>query len=314
MRTSYRLLRGCARIIYAALRRRSISCSGSPAINAQRPFRTTAYRYPGEHLTLAVTLILVVLVIAVTATATLCGSLVFVLVAVGFAYLANSVRHDELVRRAQAVTPTEAPALAALVRECEARLQVEPVRVFVAPSPVLNAYTFGLTAPKVVVVYGSLLEVMDADELRFILGHELGHVRLGHTWLNSLVGGMAGIPSPFFALAVLYLVFRWWNRACEFSADRAGLLACGKPHKAISALVKLTAGVSTPSAAGLERALRKIEAEDDDIASTLTEALGTHPMTVKRVEELRRYAASAEYRRLQERVIQNVHAPQDSAP
>jgi Zn-dependent protease with chaperone function len=286
----------------------AVPVSGNLAINVHPPFSTTAYRYPGEHLTLALTLILVSVVIALTATATFCGSLLFVLLAVGLAYLANSVRHDELVKRAQAVTLQEAPALAALVQQCSARLQVEPVKVFVAPNPTLNAYTFGLSAPKVVVVYSALLQIMDADELGFIVGHELGHVRLGHTWLNSLVGGMAGVPSPFAAFAVLYLVFRWWNRACEFSADRAGLLACGKPHKAISALVKLTAGTSAQTSAGLAQALQRLDSEDDTVAGSLAEVLGTHPLTIKRVEELRRYAASAEYRRLQAGVNQNVHA------
>ncbi len=106
----------------------------------------------------------------------------------------------------------------------------------------MNAYTFGMVEPQVVVVYAGVFSIMDADELRFIIGHELGHIRLGHTWLNSLVGGMAGIPSPYVAAILLYIAFRWWNRACEYSADRAGLLACGKPEKAASALIKLVGG------------------------------------------------------------------------
>jgi Zn-dependent protease with chaperone function len=189
-----------------------------------------------------------------------------------------------------------------LVTESVTRLQPGPVQVFVAPSNTLNAYTFGLSSPKVVVLHAALLQVMDADELRFVLGHELGHVRLGHTWLNSLVGGMAGIPSPFVASAILTVAFLWWNRACEYSADRAGLLACGKPHKAISALVKLTAGAGARTRSDLERALRHIEAEDDHALAGLSEALSTHPMTVRRIEQLRRYATSAEYRRLQARM------------
>ena len=83
---------------------------------------------------------------------------------------------------------------------------------------------------------------MDADELRFIIGHEMGHVALGHTWLNSLVGGMAGIPSSSTSSAILTLAFLSWNRTCELSADRAGLLACGSLDKAVSSLIKLVAG------------------------------------------------------------------------
>ncbi len=182
------------------------------------------------------------------------------------------------------------------------------MQVFVAPSNRLNAYTFGLVSPQVVVLHSALLQVLDADELRFVLGHELGHVRLGHTWLNSLVGGMAGMPSPSMASVILAMAFLWWNRACEYSADRAGLLACGKPHKAISALVKLAAGTEAGTRAGIELALRHIEAEDDHSLAGLGELLSTHPMMARRIEQLRHYAASAEYRRLQPLMARNVEA------
>ena len=273
---------------------------------AHRPYNTTAYRYPGERLILALTLLLVFLVIALTATATVCLSFVFVVAMVALSYAITRSYHKALLDRARQVTPQDTPALATLVTESIARLQPGPVHVFVAPSNALNAYTFGLSSPKVVVLHSALLQVMDADELRFVLGHELGHVRLGHTWLNSLVGGMAGIPSPFVASAILAVAFLWWNRACEYSADRAGLLACGQPGKATSALVKLAAGVGARTRANLEQALRRIEAEDDHALASLGEALSTHPMTVRRVEELRRYATTAEYRRLQARMERNV--------
>lgn len=272
---------------------------------AQHPYDTTAYRYPNERLVLALTLLLVLLVIALTATATLCLSFVFVVAMVALSYGISRSHHRALLRQAQPVTSQTAPGLATLVAESVARLQAEQVQVFVAPSRSLNAYTFGLFPPKVVVLNSALLQVMDADELRFVLGHELGHVRLGHTWLNSLVGGMAGIPSPYLASAILAAAFLWWNRACEYSADRAGLLACGKPHKAISGLVKLAAGTDARTRADLARTLQSIEAENDHLLANLGEALSTHPMTVRRIEQLRRYAASAEYRRLQPLIAQN---------
>jgi Zn-dependent protease with chaperone function len=277
-----------------------------PPIATRRIHNTAAYRYPNERLILAATLLLVLAVIALTATATVCLSVLFVAVFVAIAYGMNRSQHNELLRRAHRVTPQSAPGLAIVAEETIARLQPGDVQVFVAPSRSLNAYTFGILSPKVVVLNSALLEVMDADELRFVLGHELGHVRLGHTWLNSLVGGMAGIPSPLGASALLTAAFLWWNRACEYSADRAGMLACGKPHKALSALIRLEAGPMARTRADLERALRVIDAEDDHALSHLEEALTTHPMMIKRIQQLRRYAASAEYRRLQDLVNGNI--------
>ncbi len=267
--------------------------------------KTSAYRYPNEHLVLLATLILVMLVIAVTATATVCASALFIPIFVALSYWMGRAHHTELIKAAQKVTPQEMPGLAKLVRQAVTRLQPGPVEVFVAPGRAMNAYTFGLSSPKVVVLYAPLFKTMDEDEISFILGHELGHVALGHTWLNSLVGGMAGIPSSFGAAAILSLTFLWWNRMCEYSADRAGLLACGKEEKAITALIKLAAGPKADTRAELEAAYRQIDAEDDNWLGSLGESLGTHPMIIKRIEALRSYARSSQYRRLQERQNRN---------
>jgi Zn-dependent protease with chaperone function len=261
--------------------------------------KTTAYRYPNEQVILTLTLLLVLGVIALTAAATLCTSVVFVLVFVAISYFFSQSHHRELMQEARRVTDQDMPGMAQLVHEGVSRLQPGDIDVFVAPGRVLNAYTFGLSSPKVVVLYAPLFQVMDKDEVMFILGHELGHVALGHTWLNSLVGGMAGIPSSWGAGLILVIAFRWWNRTCEFSADRAGLLACGRLDKAVTALVKLVAGPEASTRAGLEAAYRQIDAEDDTILGSLNEVLGTHPMLIRRIDALRRYAGTAEYRRLQ---------------
>jgi Zn-dependent protease with chaperone function len=265
--------------------------------------KMTSYRYPNEQIILVLTLFLVFTVIAVTAVATLCGSALFVLVMLVISYFLNRSHHNDLIARATPVTPQTGPELAGLVRDCALRLGSGSFSTFVAPENILNAYTFGLAEPQVVVVYAGVLRLMDPDELRFIIGHELGHVRLGHTWLNSLIGGMAGIPSPYLAAVLLYFSFRWWNRACEYSADRAGLLACGKPEKAASALIKLVGGpAAARSVQGWQQALNRIEAEDDRLENNLGEMLSSHPMTVRRLEALRLYAASPDYQRLQAQV------------
>ncbi|MCS6909535.1 MAG: M48 family metallopeptidase [Anaerolineales bacterium] len=263
----------------------------------------TDYRYPNERLILVVTVLLVLGVIAFTSVATLCGSLLFVAAMLLLALFLNWLHHSALIRQATPVTPQTMPQLDALVRETAAWLSVGNTVTYVAPAPVLNAYTFGLGGPKAIVLYAGLFSIMDRDELQFILGHEMGHVQLGHTWLNSLLGGMAGIPSPFGAAVILYFAFRWWNRACEFSADRAGLLACGNVNKAVSALVKLATGGAARSAVSQQYALAQLEKQDGD--NQLGELLSTHPLIATRIQHLCRYAASDEYRRLQARVNQN---------
>ncbi len=262
------------------------------------PYRTTIYRYPYEGWILFFTVVLVVGVIALTATATFCLSGVFVVVIVLLGYFANQSNHRNLIQHGYVVNAKSAPRLAGLVSECQARLQPGQLEVFVVPNPALNAYTFGITGPKVLVLYSALFNEMDDSEMRFILGHEMGHVCLGHTRINSLIGGMAGIPAPLGAAVLLNAAFLWWNRSCEYSADRAGLLACGNINKAITGLIKL-AIPGAHSQAELTEALHLLDAQDDNVVNLLGETLSTHPMIIKRIQELRKYAATRNYQQLQ---------------
>jgi len=148
----------------------------------------------------------------------------------------------------------------------------------------------------VVVLYSPLLKTMDETELRFIVGHEVGHIVFDHTWLNTLLGGMAGIPLSMELALVFIFAFRWWNRACEYSCDRAGLLACGSLEKATSALVKLVVR-GADSQTEIDQALQVLDAQDDSVWNVLGETLSTHPLVMRRIERLRKFAASPEYRR-----------------
>ncbi len=271
-------------------------------------YSTTDYRYPYEYLILGITILVVLLIIALTAAATVCASAVFIPLVVILGYFASQSRHRALIEQAQLVTAQSAPELIPLIQANSARLQVEPVNVFIVSSRQLNAYTFGMDSPKAIVLYSSLFNIMERDEIQFILGHEMGHVKLGHTWLNTLVGGMAGIPSSLGAAAIMELAFRWWNRACEYSADRAGLLACSNPNKAISALVKLEAGSSARTQAGLQAAMQHISTEDDDIMHNIEELTASHPMIAKRIEEIRRFSLTQEYRTMQALMDKNLAA------
>ena len=259
-----------------------------------------SFRHPSETPIYYLTMLMLGGIVVFSALPTVCLMPLLVVGFVALSYWMSQAHHNQLLSQAHRVTPQSAPRLAALTQECLDRLQPGTVEFYIMPQKILNAYTFGFSRPNVVVLYSPMLQVMDSDELRFVIGHELGHVSLGHTWLNTLLGGMAGVPVSFGAAIVLTLAFRWWNRACEYSADRAGLLACGSLTKSISALAQLAVGdINTQDE--LARAIRVIERQDGEAASGLTELLSTHPLILKRINELRAWAATAEYQRLSQR-------------
>ena len=112
-----------------------------------------AYRYPNENIILTFTLLPVFGVIALTALATVCSSVLFVALAVVIAYSSSRAHHHTLMEAAHPVSASGTPELSTLVQECANRLHPGPVEVYVTPSRGLNAYTFGLELPKVLVLY-----------------------------------------------------------------------------------------------------------------------------------------------------------------
>ena len=257
----------------------------------------TSYRYPSEHFILLVTVFIITGLLAISAVPTLCAAPFIALIFIFISYQLSQAQNRHIARAGIPVTWEQTPQLAGLAQDCTKKLKPGQVQFFVLPNDQLNAFTFGFSNPKMVVLYSSLMKVMDADELRFIMGHELGHVALGHSWLNTLLGGMAGVPTSFGGAVILTLAFRWWNRACEYSADRAGLLACGSLSKATSALAQLAVG-DLNSQADLQQAIKLLDDQDEKIENIIGETLSTHPMIMNRIKELRKWAGTAEYKRL----------------
>ncbi|MDY6866459.1 MAG: M48 family metallopeptidase [Chloroflexota bacterium] len=268
-------------------------------------FRSLRYRVDNEQVVLVLTILLVLGVIALTSTVTFCVSGIFIIAMFILSAMLIHSHHQSLIREALPINELRAPELSYIVEECEKKLQPGEIDAFLVNAKQLNAYIFGITSPKALVIYAPMLKVMTEGELKFVIGHEMGHVALGHTWLNTILGGMAGIPAPFGAAVLLYAAFRWWNRLCEFSADRAGLLTCGDLNLAISALVKLVA-LEVRSQRDFQRALAMIDAQDDLASNRLAEAFQSHPMLIRRINELRAYAQTREYQHLQAGVNKNL--------
>src|SRR5262249_5047353 len=111
-------------------------------------------------------------------------------------------------------------------------------------------HTAGVSRPFIVLT-SEIVEAFNNEELLFVIGHELGHIKCRHI-LYQMVGRMllplleaaGSVTLGMGKLASVGLVsgFYEWLRQAEFSGDRAGLLVCQDARVACTAIMKVGGG------------------------------------------------------------------------
>lgn len=209
------------------------------------------------------------------------------------------------------VGPTQRPALYAIYQEVLETLDwpqsgnPEP-QLYVTQTPIANAGAVGFGNPFIVISSGTL-ELLEPDEQRFVIAHEVGHIMAGHTTYRTialivLYFGMSALPLlASIALLPFQLALLEWYRKSELSADRAGMLGTQDPRASLLTFLKLAGGRSMGDAIDLDAYL--VQAEEYDVGGTawdgvlkaLNTALREHPFHTVRVAELRRWEQSGAY-------------------
>jgi Zn-dependent protease with chaperone function len=98
-----------------------------------------------------------------------------------------------------------------------AGVPIPPDRMFLmeasAKTNEINAYVTGVGASKRVVVWDTTIQKTNPDEVLAVVGHELGHYVLGHTWKGFLffTGGM--LVGLYVAYRALQWVLARWGKA-----------------------------------------------------------------------------------------------------
>jgi Zn-dependent protease with chaperone function len=178
--------------------------------------------------------------------------------------------------------------------------------LYVSQDPEVQAYALGQSRPFIVLTSG-IVELNDPEEIRFVIGHELGHVLSGHAtyrtmlfYLIALANRLALMPFAWLGLRAVIWGLEEWFRKSELSSDRAGLLATQDVEAARRALMKLAGGrhLAEFSSNEFHRQAREYDAVPD-VRESLLKLLQlqgqTHPFAVVRFAELDRWAADGEY-------------------
>jgi len=162
------------------------------------------------------------------------------------------------------------------------RLGIKAPGVYVVQNPEINAYAIG-TFKKIIVINTGLIDATDTEELTFIIGHELSHVKYG---------GSVPVKVPGFTIPVPML---FSSQRREYTCDRGGLIACRDLNKSILVLAKLALGKNLASKINIEQLYNNKKEVEDDRISRLSEALASHPPIRDRVFRLREFYNSPLY-------------------
>lgn len=215
-------------------------------------------------------------------------------------FLSDSVRVGE----------TQFPHLHAMLRDACYILDLEKVpQMYVQQDPRPNAMCIGLDEP-IIVVTTSLVELLDEEEMRAVVGHEVGHALSGHSvyrtillFLTNLALKVAWIPLGNVAIMTIVTALREWFRKSELSADRAGLLVGQDVTASMRGLMKLAGGNHLHEMnvdAFLEQADEYEKGGDlrDSVLKILNMLPRTHPFTTVRAAELKKWSESRDYQRI----------------
>lgn len=184
--------------------------------------------------------------------------------------------------------------------------------LYITQTPIFNAGAYGVDDP-FIVLNSAALELLDDDELRVLLAHELGHVMSGHALYTTIVAILALISLgalPLLAGVVLLpvrLAFLEWSRKSELSADRAGLLGQQDIVVAQRLDMKMAGGGRGPMFEGtmnvdafMAQAHEYAASKEglDTVYKIINTLALTHPMHTVRAAELQRWVASGDYDRI----------------
>jgi heat shock protein HtpX len=212
--------------------------------------------------------------------------------------------------RAQEIGPNDDPALWQIVEQLSQRAGLPMPRVYISPAAAPNAFATG-RGPRhsAVCVTAGLRQMLNDNELRGVLGHELSHVKNRDILISTIAAIMAGAISwlgymalwghddrrtnPLVAILLMILapiaamlIQLAISRSREYEADRSGAELAGDPE-------------------GLARSLQKLEAANKRIplpvpdaqsslfivqpltGSSMAKLFSTHPPTEERIARLR---------------------------
>jgi heat shock protein HtpX len=234
---------------------------------------------------------------------------------------------DKMVLKMQGAQPLDEhkyPDIVRMVRELTVADHVPMPKLYIVDTPIPNAFATG-RSPKhaAVAVMTGIIDILTYDELKAVIGHELGHVKNRDMLVSTIAATVAGAISfiaqmaywggalfgggdddegggnifgslalvlfaPFAAMLIQMAV----SRSREYLADEHGAKLVGSGKDLASALQKLEnfkASVPPLKPSPNEEATAHLLFANMFSTAGLAGLFSTHPSTENRIKRLKKY-------------------------
>lgn len=201
------------------------------------------------------------------------------------------------------VTKEMLPEFYSLCHEVQDKLGfTDKVDFYITGDATVNAFSVaaeGEDEPHIVNINSALFDLMNTDELRFVIGHELGHLINKDTALQRLI--MFVFPHNELIPLTLGYKIRLHSQLAELVADRYGYLAVENLDVCVTSFFKMASGLD------LVKMNVSIDALIEDNTKRLEYFLkdkgisdATHPVNPIRVQALNLFANATSAKQLNE--------------
>lgn len=196
------------------------------------------------------------------------------------------------------------PDFYALCQDVKKRLNFkEAVDFYVTGDSTLNAFSVAAEEedqPHIVNINSAMFDLMSEEELRFVIGHELGHIINKDSALKRLIYFVFPPDTTNPPITLQYKI-RLHDQLAELVADRYGFLANGNLNACVTAFYKMSSGLDL---AKMNVSIDALLADNRKRLDYFMKGKGLsrydHPVNPIRVQAINLFASAKDERELED--------------